>query len=319
MAWERRERSCPVCEASHRQVIGRRGGEAHRSRNGVETTVVRCRKCACLYTHPVLLPSSNPYTEHTAEAYFEMHDSERKKANGKRLARRAESILSRTGRMLEIGCGRGELLVGAKELGWEVEGIEMTHGFAKRAREAGVRIYEEPVENSRLREGRYDVILFAAVLEHLYEPAAVLRRARRALAPDGLVFIDVPNEASLTMRAGNLYMRLRGRDWAVNLSPTFSPYHVVGFSPKTLRYLLKKTGYRVHSLETTRWSNALPKPRDAVERLEHLGLSAFSWLGDRLGMGDGILCWAQADSAVRPKARPARSAEPVYRDEAGLP
>ena len=90
-------------------------------------------------------------------------------------------------------------------------------------------------------------------------------------------------------------MRMRRRDWAVNLSPTFSPFHVVGFSPKTLTYLLRQTGYRVHSLEMTRWTNALPEPKSSIERLEHRGLSAFSWLGHRLGMADGICCWAQAD------------------------
>jgi hypothetical protein len=31
------------------------------------------------------------------------------------------------------------------------------------------------------------------------------------------------------MTLGNLYTRIRGRDWRVNLSWTFSPFHVVGF------------------------------------------------------------------------------------------
>ncbi len=90
----------------------------------------------------------------------------------------------------------------------------------------------------------WDVILLAAVLEHLYEPMPVLRRVRDALRPGGLVYIDVPNECALYTRVGNLYQRLRGRDWAVNLSPTFPPFHVVGFCPESLKRALQTAGLR---------------------------------------------------------------------------
>jgi hypothetical protein len=78
------------------------------------------------------------------------------------------------------------------------------------------------------------------LLEHLYDPADCLRRVHDG----GLVFIDVPNECSLFTRLGNAYMRLRGRPWAVNLSPTFPPFHVVGFCPSSLRRLLRRAASR---------------------------------------------------------------------------
>src|SRR5437763_11287266 len=121
--------------------------------------------------------------------------------------------------------------------------------------------------------------MFAAVLEHLYRPMEVLRRARRALTDDGVIFIDVPNEDSLALAAGNLYMRARGRDWAVNLSPTFPPYHVVGFTPPSLRRALGAAGFEVIELTQVRWQTALLRPRSAGERVEQAGLAAASWLG----------------------------------------
>jgi SAM-dependent methyltransferase len=255
---------------------------------------VRCRQCGCFYTHPTLLPASNPYAEHAPDDYFRIHDSERKCKAGQQLATFAESILGRKGRMLELGCGRGELLEGARREGWAVFGIEMTPEFAAVAEGRGILVERAPVETAELLTGQYDVILFAAILEHLYKPVDVLGRARQALPDGGLVFIDVPNEASLAMKLGNLYMRARGRDWAVNLSPTFSPFHVVGFSPGSLRRALELTGFRVLRLDKPRWRNVLPPPRSLTQHVEQAGLTAASWLGAKLGMGDGISAWATA-------------------------
>src|SRR5215831_8620802 len=102
--------------------------------------------------------------------------------------------------MLEIGCGRGELLVGAANRGWSVHGVEMTEGYAQLARSRGIEVECSPVEKCQSLNQTYDVILLAAVLEHLYDPLGILRRVKDALRPGGLVFIDVPNETSLMMK-----------------------------------------------------------------------------------------------------------------------
>ena len=294
MAWEAHDWPCPLCGGSNRRFIGRRGGEAHRENHGVVTDVVRCFECGCYYTHPTLVPTANPYARETAADYFRLHNPDEKREAGRRLAAVAESLLGRKGTMLELGCGRGELLEGARDVGWSVLGIEMTPAFAADAESRGIVVEHKPVETAQLLERQFDVILFAAILEHLYRPIDVLRRARRALPAGGLIFIDVPNEASLTMILGNLYMRARGRDWCVNLSPTFSPFHVVGFTASSLRRGLERSGFEVLQLAKPRWCNALPQPRSVTEIIEHTGLTAASWLGSNLGLGDGICCWARA-------------------------
>jgi 2-polyprenyl-3-methyl-5-hydroxy-6-metoxy-1,4-benzoquinol methylase len=259
------------------------------------TNVVRCRDCGAYYTSPTLTPSSNPYDERETSDYFRIHDPEKKRMAGRSLAAAAEALLGRKGSMLEVGCGRGELLEGAMDEGWSVFGVEMTPAFAAVAEARGVTVERRPVESAEALERRqFDVILFAAVLEHLYRPVDVLRRARRALSTGGLIFIDVPNEESLTMTLGNLYMRIRGRDWRINLSPTFSPFHVVGFTPNSLRRALDASGFAVVQMTNLRWFNALPQPRGLTGFIEQKGLVAASWLGAKLGLGDGIYCWARA-------------------------
>ena len=69
------------------------------------------------------------------------------------------------------------------------------------------------VQNAKLLDDKYDVVLLSAILEHLYNPVEILLKVRGALLRGGLVFIDVPNESSLSMHVGNAYMKLRRRPW----------------------------------------------------------------------------------------------------------
>lgn len=293
--WRSEFRPCPICGSDKRKTIGLRGGQSHRQGKGVETSIVKCVECDLLYTYPTLIPESNPYERESAEEYFQIHDAEKKIKQGEELAKFAESVQGGIGKMLEIGCGRGENLVGAAGRGWKVYGIEMTPEYAQIAQDSGIEIENSSVEESRSLNEKYDVILLAAILEHLYEPLETLKRIKEALRPGGLVFIDVPNELSLTMRAGNLFMKARRRQWVINMSPTFAPYHVVGFSPFSLRLALEKAGLRIHTLELPRWLNPVRKNSGLAKKTEYYVFETVQRLGSAVGMGDGIVCWAIRD------------------------
>lgn len=290
--WRAEDRPCPICGSRKAKRIGARGGRAHREGKGVETQVVTCKGCGVFYTQPTLIPESNPYDKETADEYFSLHDAENKTHRGEILAISAEEILGGTGTMLELGCGRGEFLVGAANRGWKVYGVEMTEAFANVARTHGVEVERSSIQESKLLDQTYDVVLLVAILEHLYDPLETLKRVRNALRPGGLIIVDVPNESSLTMRFGNMYMRARGRDWSINLSPTLSPFHVVGFSPASLRQTLESVGFRIHKLVVQKWNNDLPAGKNATQKLERSVMSIVQSVGAYIGMGDGITCWA---------------------------
>lgn len=295
--WRFEERDCPICGEDRATSIrlGRRGGAAHHLALGCETGIVRCRRCHGVYPLPTALPEGNPYLDYEAEDYFRGHDSAGKVAAGEDLARQAERILGSKGRLLEIGCGRGELLRGAAHSGWVVQGIEMTETFANIAQtESDVAVEVSPAETAAALRERWDAVVLAAILEHVYEPLALLARIREALRPGGVVFIDVPNECSFYSRMGNLYLRLTGRDWAVNLSPTFPPFHVVGFCPASLKWALATTGLSPVRFELYRMESCLaPRSGGVRARLEAVGLRASLAVGHVLGMGAGITCWAR--------------------------
>jgi SAM-dependent methyltransferase len=167
----------------------------------------------------------------------------------------------------------------------------MTEPFARAARASGFDIEVARVESCRSLDEQWDAVFLAAVLEHLYEPRECLKRIFGALSPGGVVFVDVPNECSLWTRLGNAYMRLRLRSWAVNLSPTFPPYHVVGFCPDSLRFLAGDIGFEVVELKTHRWRNELPRRGSLLGKIEHLGASAVLSMGAWAGSGAGMTAW----------------------------
>jgi len=291
MDWIPEVRPCPICGLTAHDPLGDRGGDSHHSRLGVETQVVRCRTCHGVYCRPCLLPTANPYSEHSAAEYFSAHQAVQRTEEGRALAARASGIMGRAGRMLELGCGRGELLEGAKRAGWAVRGVEMTEAYAAVATAKGLDVEVACTEACRSLEERWDSVVLVAFLEHVYEPRLCLERVFDALVPGGVAFVDVPNECSLWSRVGNAYMRARGKSWAVNLSPTFPPYHVVGFCPRSLRFLAKAIGFEVVDFQTHRWRNELPPRRSLVGRIESLGADMVLSLGNWIGSGAGITAW----------------------------
>ncbi|MDT7540292.1 MAG: hypothetical protein QOE33_196 [Acidobacteriota bacterium] len=227
------------------------------------------------------------------DEYFENHDMSAKGAEAQSMLARARALTGGTGRLLDVGSGRGELLLAAREAGWQAIGVDPSPAFARYAsRYSGVEVRELPVERCDFASESFDVIILAAVLEHLYNPDETIAEIARLLRPGGALFVDVPNERGLYFRAGNFYQRLRGRDWVVNIAPTFEPFHVFGFSPKSLRALLAK-----HHLAPVEWrvyggTSMVPARGGLVGSFERLAARAITALSNVGHLGTYIETWA---------------------------
>jgi 2-polyprenyl-3-methyl-5-hydroxy-6-metoxy-1,4-benzoquinol methylase len=248
--WKLVPARCPVCEDERGRFVGFRGGWAHRAGAGVAVAIVRCQTCGLLYPQPRPEPRDLSHYR-DADAYFRREDHTVAVAAHVETLRQAARVLGATGRLLDIGCGLGESLVAARESGWEARGIEPSAEFARQAVEAhGVDVRCVTIEDADEPSDHYDLVLLSGVLEHVDDPMLLLRQSQRVLTPGGLVFIDVPNERSLVQHASRLVLRARGRNWTTALSPTFAPFHVVGFSPRSLRFALRRVGLQPRSLRT---------------------------------------------------------------------
>jgi SAM-dependent methyltransferase len=297
------EQNCPICNVSPTRLIGKRGGASHRQGLGVESDIWACGKCSLIFPNPMPIPERGlgQHYDLDADDYFQHHDVGSKLAGAADMVRQAGALLGRKGKLLDVGVGRGEILVAAKEMGWDVEGVEPSEKFADHAEaRTGAKIWRQPIEETEIPDNEFDVVILAAVLEHLYNPDEIIAKIARVLKPGGLLYLDVPNERGLFFRVGNLYQRLRRRDWCVNLSPTFSPFHVFGFSPRSLRKLLEKHGLTPRVWTVYAGTSMVPGSGGAPRNIERQIAKLVTWVSRFGEMGTYIETWAVRKSPSYP-------------------
>lgn len=98
-------------------------------------------------------------------------------------------------KVLDIGCGTGNFLFAAKQKkGAEVTGIEFNQDSAQIAREKGLDVVSELLEDhARSRPGYYDAVCTFQVLEHIPATGSFITNCIDALKPRGLFVVGVPN------------------------------------------------------------------------------------------------------------------------------
>ncbi len=215
-------------------------------------TLVRCRGCGLVYLDPRPSPDEigryYPDDYHTARdtgagdggslgggVIQRLEDGWRRRQFSEVVAWLAR-LRPERGRLLDVGCGSGELLEALRDDGWRVSGIEPSSRSAEIARRRrGLDVQTAQFDDAELEEGSFAVVVFAAALEHLHDPVAALERARRLLAPDGLVAVlflprfDAPQA------------RLFGERWmGLDL-----PRHLYQFEPRTFREAARRAGLLV--------------------------------------------------------------------------
>jgi SAM-dependent methyltransferase len=140
-------------------------------------------------------------------------------------------------RLLEIGCGTGDDLIWAREMGWEVSGIEIGEKATQVAQDRGLDVQCSQFENANLTRDHFDCIVMTQVLEHLYSPKAALRRCHELLRPNGTLLISVPKFDSWPRRAlGDCWQGL------------WFPIHLHHFDQAVLETMIRDAGFCVHEV-----------------------------------------------------------------------
>jgi 2-polyprenyl-3-methyl-5-hydroxy-6-metoxy-1,4-benzoquinol methylase len=153
------------------------------------------------------------------------------------------SLVPPATRVLEFGCATGYMSEVLKErLGCTVVGVEIDPEAARLAEQHCERVLVGDAEKidyaAELAGEVFDVVLFADVLEHLKEPADVLRRIRPFVSEDGVVIASIPNIAHASVRLALLGGEFRYRDWGL-LDDT----HLRFFTRASIQDLFEETGY----------------------------------------------------------------------------
>ena len=107
--------------------------------------------------------------------------------------------------VLDLGSGRGELLLMLREAGVAASGVEGDAAVAQASRRRGLEVVEADVlEGLRaVGDGSRGAVTAIHLFEHLEPPAllAVLSEVRRVLRPGGVLIVESPNPHSLRVGA----------------------------------------------------------------------------------------------------------------------
>jgi 2-polyprenyl-3-methyl-5-hydroxy-6-metoxy-1,4-benzoquinol methylase len=102
------------------------------------------------------------------------------------------------GKLLDVGCGSGELLGIAKQLGWDVRGIEIDPKAVITALSAGHKVTEGAYDLLEQYIDEFDCVVCSHVLEHIHEPIEFIKLLAQVLKRGGSLLLAVPNSRSIT-------------------------------------------------------------------------------------------------------------------------
>ena len=144
-------------------------------------------------------------------------------------------------RILDVGTAGGYLGKVWSAKGHRVSGIEFDPAAAETARRHYESFDVADAETYAFPQRReFDYIVFADVLEHLRDPAAVLRRCLPALKESGKIIISVPNVANWVIRLSLLFGKFEYMDRGI-LDRT----HLRFFTLRSAKELLQDASCRV--------------------------------------------------------------------------
>jgi 2-polyprenyl-3-methyl-5-hydroxy-6-metoxy-1,4-benzoquinol methylase len=250
-----RDENCPICMSSNRRSIGKPGriGDAFKGLNDIDKVViVQCLDCTAKYIHPMIYFSEDFAKKLYSLDYFSRNGTLQAAKNVGEKIRIMADVQNLSGdphgqTLLDIGCGTGEFLKAAADIGFTVTGIDVdSTTTAYVTNKYGFRTVTGLLGPGTFPPNTFDVVVLSHVIEHLQRPAEILEVIRGILKPDGLFVMCTPNSDSLLDQVQDAYGRYRyDRGKSYYLTPFLTPYHIIGLNLKSVQKILERTGFAV--------------------------------------------------------------------------
>lgn len=142
------------------------------------------------------------------------------------------------GKLLDVGCGGGDKMLLAKQLGWDVTGLEIDPNAVISARKQQLNVVEGGYRELAKFVNEFDCIICSHVLEHVYHPMEMLNLLNQSLKPGGTLLLSLPNSKSWV------------RDiFGVNWRGLEAPRHIAIPSHQFLIQHVLKAGFLVNSIQ----------------------------------------------------------------------
>jgi SAM-dependent methyltransferase len=213
-------------------------------------------------TPPPHLGAIPSFDYETFEARFRPEESVRERQQA------YLQLLRGHNRVVDLGCGRGELIALLNQEGVSAYGVEIDPDFVELLREKGVEVVAEDAVThlAGLEAGSVDGIVGSHLVEHLpaTSVAQLVSLAAEKLANGGILILETPNPESVVAGSINFHRDLT---------------HVRPIHPDTLAFLCESAGFcavDVRRLSPVPEDEQLPAPAyedrlsEIVQRLNEL-------------------------------------------------
>lgn len=225
---------CHVCTSpSYERVLSADAGELE---------INRCEACGFVYL--ASWEQSVESFEDLYDYYERLGERELASRHSRENQARQKNLLKKLGgytegrRLLDVGCGYGQLLQTAKDEGWDAAGIDLSEAAVVLCQRRGLAAHRTDFFDRTLDEQRFDVIVMSELIEHVPSPQRFLKRAEELLSAGGVLYLTTPN-------FGSLARRILGEAWSV-----IHPEHIGYFERSTLRKMTRaETGLREIAIE----------------------------------------------------------------------
>jgi len=246
-------RACPVCAGEAAELLFD-NRMADCAGFDFSTPVVRCTGCGCAYAARAL-PSQaltryyttlSKYDTVSSNSDIAPLDLERARLAAEFLGPSLGSLRS----IIDVGCSSGLLLHTLREAGVpSVCGIDPAAAAPANAR----AMFGVPVEQAQAEEysrfGEHDLVCLMAVLEHLLDPLALLRRIAGQLQDGGRVLIEIPDAGAFDRP---------GDERPIEAFGEFSNEHINYFAISDVARLAQAAGLEIERWRAARISSAFP-------------------------------------------------------------
>lgn len=213
------DRICVVCGAPDREIVPA-------CREGYE----RCRACGVVSR--AAEGSRSAIIDH-----YETRDPVDRVSLSRiglysRFLREAEKRTGGAGRLLDVGCSRGDFLEQAIESGWEGYGMEPAGRLAVEASARGIRVETGVLAQIPDGWGPFDMITYWDAFMFVDDPVTEMERALAILSERGWIYMRLRQNG--VQQRLHRFWRTAGRRIGL---PDFSVFHPLNYTPRTIRAL----------------------------------------------------------------------------------
>jgi len=237
--------SCPVCNS---ELIQEQLTAKDHTVSKENFSIWQCNACTARFTQDV--PEQDAIgVYYASENYISHSDTKKGIINSlyhlvrkRTLGAKRRLVINETGimqgRILDIGCGTGAFLQTMQEAAWEITGLEPDALARAKAAELYHIHPQEPGKLFELAPSSYHAISMWHVLEHVHDLHGYIKQIANLLAPNGKLFIAVPN---YTSKDAAMY--------ASNWAAYDVPRHLYHLSPQSMEQLLSMHGLKLTAVK----------------------------------------------------------------------